>query len=105
MALDTLIMVVLICVGVALVLAGIVYVAIAGGRLVKAARKAGIKSMDDVRTVRRKVEKIGPQLREIDRKQKVVTQRLEHLSATTSNLKYLKEEFDRATGNITHLKS
>lgn len=105
MALDTLIMVILICVGVALILAGIVYAAVMGGRLVKAARKAGITSMEDVRTVRRKVETIGPQFREIDRKQKVVTQRLEHLSATTSKLRYLKEEFDRATGHITHLKS
>ena len=105
MALDTLIMVILICVGVALGLAGVVYAAIAGGRLVKAARKAGIASMDDVRIVLRKAEALGPRLREMQKKQKIVAERLQHLSATTSDLGYLKDEFDRATGNITHLKS
>lgn len=105
MATDTLIMVVLICVGVALGLAGLVYAAVAGGRLVKAARKAGIHSMDEVRIVLRKVESLGPQLREIEKQQQVVAERLQHLSASASDLGYLKREFDRATGNVTHLKS
>jgi hypothetical protein len=105
MAPDTLIMVILICVGVALGLAGIVYVGLAGLRLLKAARKAGIGSMDEVRIVLRKVDSIGPRLREVEKKQQVIAERLNHVSATASDLRYLKNEFDRATGHITHLKS
>jgi hypothetical protein len=105
MALDTIIMVVLICVGVALMLAGLIYVAIAGGRLAKAAREAGIASVDEVRIVMRKVEGLAPRLRDLKQKQEVVAERLEDLSATTSKLNYLKDEFERATAHMTHLKS
>ena len=101
---DTIIMVVLICVGAALVLAGLAYVATTGIRLVKTARKAGLDSMDDIRIVMRKVEGISARVRELDKKQKIVTERLRDLSASTAKLNYLKNEFDRATGGITHLK-
>ena len=104
MALDTTIMVVLICVGVALALAGLIYVAITGLRLVKAAQKAGVASMDEIRIVMRKVEGLGPRMKEFNEKQKVMSERFQDLSASTSKLNYLKDELDRATGGITHLK-
>ena len=104
MAPDTIIMVVLICVGVALMLAGLVYVAIAGVRLARAAQKAGVSSMDEVRIIMRKVEGIGPRVRELTQKQRMLAERLQNLSASASKLNYLKHEFDRATGGITHLK-
>ena len=104
MAPDTIIMVVLICVGVALMLAGLVYVAIAGVKLAKAARKAGVNSMDEVRIIMRKVQGIGPRVREMNERQQVLAERLQNLSASTAKLNYLRDEFDRATGGITHLK-
>lgn len=104
MAPDTIIMVVLICVGVALMLAGLIYTAVAGVRLVKAAKKAGINSMDEVRIVIRKVEGLAPRVREITEKQHIVAERLQDLSDSTSKLNYLKDELDRATGHLSHLK-
>jgi hypothetical protein len=105
MAPDTLIMVILICVGVAIGLAGLIYAGICAVRLMKAAQKAGINSMDEVRIIMRKVEGLGPRLRDMEKKQKVVTERMQNLLATTSKLNYLKDELDRATGGVTHLKS
>ena len=105
MAPDTLIMVILICVGVALGLAGVIYVAVTGLRLMKAARKAGIDSMDKVRIVTRKVEGLGPRLAEMQSRQQALAERMKDLSASASKLNYLKDELDRATGNLTHLKS
>jgi|WetSurMetagenome_2_1015567.scaffolds.fasta_scaffold48624_3 hypothetical protein len=104
MAPDTIIMVVLICVGVALIIAGLVYVAITGARLAKAARKAGVNSMDDVRIIMRKAEGLAPRVREITEKQRMLAERMRSLSASAAKLNYLKSEFDRATGGITHLK-
>jgi hypothetical protein len=101
---DTIIMVVLICVGVALMLAGLIYAAVAGIRLVKAAQRVGIDSMDKVRIVMRKVEGLGPRFRELSEKQAIVSERLEDLSATASKINYLRDEFDRATAHVTHLK-
>ena len=104
MAPDTLIMVVLICVGGALIIAGLIYVAIAVVRLAKAARKAGIDSMDKVRILMRKVQGLGPRVAEMQRKEEALAKTLSSLSASTSKLTYLRDEFDRATGNMTHLK-
>ena len=101
---DTIIMVVLICIGGALILAGLIYVAIAGFRLAKAAQKAGVDSMNDVRIIMRKAEGLGPRVREITEKQQVLSERMKDLTASAAKLNYLKNEFDRATGNITHLK-
>jgi hypothetical protein len=104
MAPDTIIMVVLICVGVALIVAGLVYVAITGARLAKAAQKAGVNSMDDVRIIMRKAEGLGPRIKEMTEKQQILAERMRSLSASAAKLNYLKGEFDRATGGITHLK-
>ncbi len=95
----------MICIGCALGIAGLVVAGSQLLRLVKAARKAGIDSMADVQEIIRRARGLEPRVREIQEKQKVVAERLRYLSATTSKLNYLKEEFDRATGHISKLKS
>jgi hypothetical protein len=99
------IMIVMICIGCALGIAGLVVAGRQLLQLVKAARKAGIDSMADVQEIIRRARGLEPRMREIQEKQKVVAERLRYLSATTSKLNYLKEEFDRSTGHISKLKS
>jgi hypothetical protein len=105
MALDTTIMVILICAGCALGIAGLVFVGLGLRVLIVAARKAGIQSTRELQVVMRKIGELSPQLRELQRKQAVVAERLQGLSATTHKLTYLRDELDRSTGGLSHLKS
>ena len=104
MSTATLIMVCLICLGCALGIAGLAYLGYSGYRLLKAARKVGITSADDLALVMRRVQELAPRVRELEKKQKVVAERLKSLSATTGKLNYLRDELDRATGSLTRLK-
>jgi len=101
----TLAMIIMICVGCAIGLGGLVILVIRGVGLMKAARQAGISSMDEVQIVIRRAQGLGPRLRELESKQRVVAEGLQRLSATTGQLTYLKDEFDRATGHLSKLKS
>ncbi len=105
MALDTTIMVVLICVGCALGIAGLVFAGLGARTLIIAARKAGVDSAQELAVVMRKIQDLPGRLRELQRKQAVVAERLKSLSATTGKLRYLGDELDRATGGLSHLKS
>jgi predicted nucleic acid-binding Zn-ribbon protein len=104
MAVDTLIMVVLICVGCALLIAGLVALAISAFGTIKAARKVGINSKADVQEVVQRIRALESKVREMREKQAVVAERLSSLSATLNNLRYLKDEIDRATGYLSKLK-
>ena len=105
MAPDTIIMVALICLGCALGIAGFVYLALGARTLVIAARKAGIDSREKVALILRKVRELPPKVQELQRKQKTVAERLKSLSATVCKLRYLRDQLDRATGGLSHLKS
>lgn len=98
-------MIIMICVGCALIIAGLVVLAVQARRLQKAAQAAGIGSMDQVREVTRRVQELGPRIEETSLRAKATAERLESLSAATEKLNYLKKELDEATGFFTRLKS
>lgn len=101
----TLAMIILIAVGCALVLAGLGIVVFVLVRLAKQARQIGITSTTDLTKITRRVEALAPRLAELERNQKVVAERLESLSATLSQLRYLWGEVDKVIGPLTRLKS
>mgnify|MGYP000359707066 CR=1 FL=1 len=101
----TLAMIIMIAVGCALVLAGLGLILFRLVKLAKQARAIGITSMNDIEEIARRVEALGPRLAELERKQAVVAERLESLSATLSKLSYLWGEVDRVLGPLTRLKS
>jgi hypothetical protein len=96
--------IILICIGCALILAGLVYLAIKVIGLIRAARKAGINSMADVQIVVRKAQGLEPRFRELEKNQAVLTESLQKLAAETSALTYLRDELDKATGHIRSVK-
>jgi hypothetical protein len=96
--------IILICIGCALILAGLVYLVLKIIGLLKAARKVGLNSLTDVQLVMRKVQGLEPRFRALERNQVTLTESLQKLSAETAKLSYLKEELEKATGHITSLK-
>jgi len=100
----TIVMICLICVGCAIGIAGLVVAAIHGLRLRKAAKKAGFSLREDVQQLMKRIEALGPRVEETKQRYEVVAERLESLSATTDNLKYLRGKFDQATGLFRGLK-
>ncbi len=105
MTLATIIMVVLICLGCVLGMAGVAVAGYQGYRTYKAARAVGITSRRDLDEISLRMREIDRQMRDLQKKQEVVAERLQSLSATTSELRYLKDEVDRSTGYLSKLKS
>ena len=101
----TLVMIIMICVGCALIIAGLAFVGYRAFRLFKAARNAGISSMDEVQVVIARAQRLAPKVEQLADRQKVVAERLQSLSATTGSLNYLKDQLDQATGRLYKLKS
>ncbi|MBN1631327.1 MAG: hypothetical protein JW990_16310 [Thermoleophilia bacterium] len=104
MSAATIVMICLICVGCAIGIAGLAIAGLHGYRLLKAARKAGISSRQDLQDVIREARELGPRVRETQERYKVVAERIQNLSATTERLKYLREELGRATDPLSGLK-
>jgi hypothetical protein len=96
--------IIMICVGCALIVAGLVYLAIKAVALVKAAHQAGINNMADVQEIIGRVQRLEPRFRELERNQAALAESLQRLSAEAAVLNYLKEELDRATGDLAGLK-
>lgn len=96
--------IILICIGCALILAGLAFLIVKIVGLVRAARKVGLNSMTDVQIVVRKVQGLEPRFRQLEKNQTALTESLQKLSAEMSALGYLKDELDRATGHIRSLK-
>ncbi len=101
----TLVMIIMICVGCALILGGLGVLGHRAYRLAKAARNTGLNSRDDIQLVIRRGQNLGSKFNEMQTKQKIVAERLESLSATTERLSYLKDQLDQATGHLSKLKS
>jgi hypothetical protein len=97
--------IILICVGCAMILGGLVYLGIKVVGLIKAARRVGINNMTDVQVVVRKVQGLEPRFRELEKNQAALAESMEKLQAEAAILNYLREELDRATGNLSSLKS
>ncbi|HEY5528539.1 MAG TPA: hypothetical protein VIL51_03695 [Thermoleophilia bacterium] len=100
-----LIMIVMICVGCALALAGLIYLALRAVALVRAAKKAGNTASTQVQALVRGGRQLAPKLQELQRKQKEMADELARLSATTSDLRLLQDELSRATSFVTRIKS
>ena len=82
MSTDTLIMVVLICVGCALGLAGLVSLGIQALVLLKTARTAGVPSRARLQEIVGRAERLAPRFKELDKKQKAVAEAIARLQAT-----------------------
>jgi hypothetical protein len=96
--------IILICVGCALILGGLVFIGIRLYALVKAARKAGIRNMSDVQEIIARVQRLEPRFRELERNQAALAESLQRLSAEAAVVNYLAEEFNRATGGLSSIK-
>ena len=88
-----------------MILGGLVYLGIKMVGLIKAARRVGINNMTDVQVVVRKVQGLEPRFRELEKKQAALAESMQKLQAEAAFLNFLKEELDRATGNLSSLKS
>jgi type II secretory pathway pseudopilin PulG len=82
MSTATIIMVVLICVGSALGIAGLTVAGYRAWRLMKTARAAGISSRAHLQQVMGRAARLAPRLRSLEAKQKAVAEGLERLSTT-----------------------
>ena len=100
-----LIMIIMICVGCAMGLAGLVYLAIRAVALARAAKKAGSAATAQVQALIRGGRLLVPRFQELQAKQKAMADQLQRLSATTEDLRLLRDELNRATGLVTHIKS
>ncbi len=82
MSTASIIMVVLICLGCALGLAGLCAAAYRGLQLMKSARATGVKTKTQVQQLTGRVQRLEPRFREMAAKQKAVAEKLESLSTT-----------------------
>ena len=82
MATDTLIMVVLICVGSALGLTGLGIAGYQAVKLLKSARATGDKSKAKAQQIAGRVERLAPRVRELERQQRAMAESIQNLSAT-----------------------
>lgn len=82
MATDTTIMVILICVGCALGLAGLAVLVYHGFRLHRLARQVGVSSRAQLQEVMGRAQRLGPRLQEMETRQRVVAEKLSRFSAT-----------------------
>ena len=87
MSTDTLIMVVLICVGCALGLAGLIAAGFQAIVLLRAARRAGVSSRTRLQEVVGRAQRLAPRFRELETKQKAVAEAINRLSATAHSSK------------------
>jgi hypothetical protein len=97
--------IVLICIGCAMILGGLVYVALKLRTLMKAAHKAGINNMADVQEIIGRVQRLEPRFRELERNQAALAESLQRLQAEAEVLNYLREQLVDATGALTSFKS
>ena len=98
-------MIIMICVGCVVGIAGLVMAAIQAGRLVKAAQAAGISSRNDVQELTRRVQALGPRIEETARRAQVAAENAQELKVAADKLNYLREEVDEAAWLFTRLKS
>ena len=101
----TIVMVIMICVGCALILAGLAAVGYRVLKLARAARGTGFSARDYFYSVMRLSREVGLRVDRLSAKQRVLAERLQSLSASTARLNYLRDQLDQATGYLFKLKS
>ena len=82
MTAETTIMVTLICVGCALAIGALAVLIYHGFRLFKLARRAGVSSRAQLQEVMGRAQRLGPSLREMEARQRIVAEKLSRFSAT-----------------------
>jgi hypothetical protein len=82
MSTATLVMVVLVCLGCALGLAGLITMGFQAVLFLKAARETGASSRAHLQEVMGRAERLAPRFRELEKKQKAVAEAIARLSAT-----------------------
>jgi len=94
---STILMVIMICVGLAIGLAGAILVAQRTYRLNKA-----IKAIDRQRieNVSRRIQELTPRIEETKAKQAELAERLKELEIANKRLTYLREQLNIATGRV-----
>jgi hypothetical protein len=94
---STILMVIMICVGLAIGIVGMIIVGRRAYRLNKA-----LKAVDRARiqTVTRRIEELTPRLEETALKQRDLAQRMKELEIANKRLTYLRSELDIATGRL-----
>lgn len=102
---STILMVIMICVGLAAALAGLIYLVIRGVKLAGTAKHIVDDATPQVQSVTRRVEELTPRLEVTAAKQKELAERLQALSAANERLNYLREQLEGATYGIFKLKS
>lgn len=100
----TVIMIVMICLGCAVVLAGLGIIAYQGKRLAQVVETASDSAAVPWRAITRKSENLAPQLERLAEKQKEVAESFERISTTSKQLNYLIGSLDQATGRVFTLK-
>ncbi len=80
MSTATLIMVVLICVGCCLGLAGLIALAYQAVSLIKTARRAGVSSRGHVQEVMGRIQRMTPRFREMEAKQRALAEKFSGFS-------------------------
>jgi len=94
---STILMVIMICVGLAIALAGAVYVGTRGYRLSKALKAV---DMERIQSVSRRIQELTPRLEETKAKQADLAARMKELEIASKRLAYLRSEFDAASGRL-----
>ena len=94
---STTLMVIMICVGLAIGIVGMIIVGRRAFRLTKA-----LKAVDRnrIQTVTRRIEELTPRLEETALKQRELAERMKELDIANKRLNYLRDEFDAATGRL-----
>jgi hypothetical protein len=97
-------MIVMICVGCAAALAGLVFMGLSVFRLIRAAGAAGQTASAHVHKLMTGAQTLGPQVTELQRKGLAVLEGIERVTASTNRLSYLRRQLEQPYEAITSLK-
>jgi hypothetical protein len=100
-----LIMIVMICVGCAPALAGLIYLAVRAISLIRIAKKAGVALSTQVQALLRGGRLLAPRIQELQQKQMGMADQLQRVSAATNDFLVLRDEVTKVTSFVTHIKS
>jgi hypothetical protein len=94
---STILMVIMICVGLAIGLVGMIIVGRRAYRLNKALKAV---DRDGIQNVTRRIQELTPRLEETALKQRELAEKMKELEIANKRLNYLRSEFDAATGRV-----
>lgn len=92
---STIIMVIMICIGLAI---GVVGMVIVGRKAFALNKQLKAVDRDRIQTVNRRIQELTPRLEETAAKQRALAERMKELEIANKRLNYLRDELDAATG-------